>query len=104
MNEQERDQGNNTAEQVRHYQHERRTQSERLKAEGKSLGEIVSAFDNDYSPLEKLYKERTGVALIADPYESNDHPVPITKSCSIVIPAYNSGDQLRASLESIRAS
>lgn len=83
---------------------ERREKSAALKKEGATLSEAVTSFDNDYSVLDKLFKQKTGVDLISDPFESMAHPIPITKKCSIVIPAYNSGSQLTKTLQAIQAS
>lgn len=82
----------------------RRLKSEELFSQGKTLKEFREAFNNDYSVLDDLYKEKTGVSLITDPYEAAEHPIPIDKSCSIVIPAYNSGEQLKKTLLAIQAS
>ncbi|MEN9407780.1 MAG: hypothetical protein RLZZ455_996, partial [Candidatus Parcubacteria bacterium] len=83
---------------------ERKKTSEQLFREGKTLLEFRQEFSNDYSALEALYKEKTGVDLNADPYESADHPVQITKSCSIVLPTYKRGEQLTKSLAALQES
>jgi len=82
----------------------RREAAEGLIDEGKPLREIVEATDNDYTPLETLYRKKTGGELISNPYDSVEHEVPITKSCSIVIPAYNNSDRLATCLRSIQES
>lgn len=82
----------------------RQSESEGLKREGKTLHEILQHFDNDYSVLDRLYEERVGVPLISDPYEAAKHPIPISKTCSIVIPAYNTAEQLTNTLNAIQAS
>ncbi len=93
-----------TEERVRTIQEERKKKSEQMEQEGKTLQEMITSFDNDYSALEDLYREKTGVDLITHPYEASEHPIPISKSCSIVIPAYNSGKQLEVTLHAIQAS
>lgn len=82
----------------------RREAAEGLIGEGKPLREIVEATDNDYTPLETLYRKKTGGELISNPYDSVEHEVPITKSCSIVIPAYNNSARLETCLRAIQAS
>ncbi len=82
----------------------RKNESERLLSEGKTIKEIIEFFDNDYSILEELYREKVGCDIITDPYEAAEHGITISKSCSIVIPAYNSGAQLAASLAAIQES
>jgi len=89
---------------VRNLQAQRKRESRELIGEGKTLGEMVGHFDNDFGPLEELYKEKTGVDLIADPYESAEHEIAISKSLSMVIPSYNSGEQLHKTLLAAQAS
>lgn len=82
----------------------RRDFGERARTENKSINETLRRLDNDYTPLADLYREKTGYNLISDPEESQRHEVPITKSCSIVIPAYNNSARLERCLASIQAS
>lgn len=83
---------------------ERQKKSDQLYAEGKTLLEFRQEFDNDYSTLEDYYRERAGVDLISDPYESADVSVPISKTCSIVLPTYKRTDALKRSLMSLQES
>jgi tetratricopeptide (TPR) repeat protein/glycosyltransferase involved in cell wall biosynthesis len=83
---------------------ERRQASNRFKQEGTPLTDVLKQFDNDYTGLADLYKEKVGVNLIGDPFEDADHPIPISKSCSVVIPAYNTSAQLEKTLLGIAAS
>jgi glycosyltransferase involved in cell wall biosynthesis len=83
---------------------QRRQKANELRQQGKTLKEIVESTDNNYTDLEALYKLKVGCDLNADPYESTDHPIPITKKCTIVIPAYNSGRPLESTLRAIQAS
>lgn len=82
----------------------RRQESTELIQEGKSVREMLEYFDNDYTALEKLYREKTGGELLDNPYESPQHEVKITKTCSIVIPSYNNSERLENCLRAIQAS
>lgn len=83
---------------------ERRTASEKMRQQGTSVSETLEYFDNDYTSAEIEYKAKTGGELISDPYESEKHNIEITKTCSVVIPAYNNFIRLKQSLLAIQAS
>lgn len=85
-------------------QKQRKYKAEALIQSGASLKEILQYFDNDYSALERLFLEKTGVELLGDPYEAMDHDIPITKTCSIVVPSYNKTEILANALRAIQAS
>lgn len=94
----------NQSPEVKRVNDYRRAEAEKLISEGKTVGEILNYFDNNYGVLEDEYRKKVGCELIADPYESMEHEIPITKSCSIVIPAYNKSVILKNCLEAIRVS
>jgi len=83
---------------------ERRAISEQMRQEGRSVYETLEFFDNDYTSAEIEYQKKTGCELISDPYESEKHDIAITKTCSVVVPAYNNFLRLKQSLLSIQAS
>lgn len=82
----------------------RRKESTEMIEQRRSVTEMLGHFDNDYTPLENLYRQRTGGELLADPYTSPETEVKITKTCSIVIPAYNNSERLENCLRAIQAS
>lgn len=91
-------------ERVSELRAKRRAEAESMIEEGRSVTEMLEHFDNDYGTLAEVYRERVGCDLICNPYESQEHEIPITKSCSIVIPAYNNAERLRNCLVAIQAS
>lgn len=91
-------------ERVSELRAKRRAEAESMIEEGRSVTETLEHFDNDYGTLAEVYRERVGCDLICNPYESHEHEIPITKSCSIVIPAYNNAERLRNCLAAVQAS
>ncbi|MCL5411104.1 MAG: glycosyltransferase [Patescibacteria group bacterium] len=82
----------------------RRKDSEDLVGQNKSVNEMLEYFDNDYSKLADLYKQKVGSELVGNPFDSIEHTLEITKSCSIVIPTFNNSNRLKQCLLSIEAS
>ena len=70
-----------------------------------TLRELLSARDNDYSPLEARYRAETGAELVLRPWESfNAGPARLAKSASVLIGSYNSAPTLLKTLLSLEAS
>jgi tetratricopeptide (TPR) repeat protein len=82
----------------------RKNLAAQFREEWKTIQEACVGFSNDYSILDDRYKEVTGVALTASPEEASGHEIPITKTCSIVIPAFNKTAHLEPCLLAIQAS
>jgi glycosyltransferase involved in cell wall biosynthesis/tetratricopeptide (TPR) repeat protein len=59
---------------------------------------------NDYRAAAKAYRQAYGAELIADPYRSAHHRLPITLTASVLIPAWNVRDTLVACLTALANS
>ena len=62
-----------------------------------SLKKLLSIRDNDYTGLTKLFKRKTGVSII----NGINKKIPLTKSCSIIIPFYKNYPFLKRNLISL---
>lgn len=83
---------------------QREALSAQLQQEGASLSTILAAFGNDYSVLEKQFREKTGLELVKDPINSLAKEVPLTKKATVVIPVYDNQDQLTKSLAALNCA
>lgn len=75
------------------------------KSSSRTLREVISERDNDYSFLEKRYAQIGEKSLLLDPFalpQYNSSLLPLT--VSIVIPAYNARESILACLASIEQS
>src|SRR5690349_10065974 len=63
-----------------------------------TLEQQAFARANDYRVHAETYRQAGGGELIADPYRSARHALPITLTASVLIPAWNVRDTLEACL------
>jgi len=71
----------------------------------KALYAILQEHNNDYSTLEKIYREKTGGELVCDPFNSPRYTGPeITLSASVIIPAWNAKNTIEKCLIAIEQS
>jgi len=63
-----------------------------------SLQKLLSIKSNDYTKLANLFKEKTGVNII----DGINKKIPLTKSCSIIIPFYKNYSFLKRNLTSLQ--
>jgi len=63
-----------------------------------SLKKLLTNRSNDYTKLTELFKKETGLDIAQDGYNKN---VPLTKSCSVIIPFYKNYSFLKRCLASL---
>lgn len=80
---------------------ERRSRAEELIEQGLNVSKIISQTDNNYSLLEEKYSQNVGNSLLSNPEHPPEKEITITKTCSIVIPAYNNFIRLKTCLNAI---
>jgi glycosyltransferase involved in cell wall biosynthesis len=70
-----------------------------------ALLDALRARTNDYSAEERRFREITGRPLVGDPLDRrNGDPLPVTKSASVVIAAWNARNTIRQVMLAIEAS
>jgi glycosyltransferase involved in cell wall biosynthesis/Flp pilus assembly protein TadD len=70
-----------------------------------TLEQQYQARENDYSALEKIYRQATGGELVSDPYNSPLYPgPPLSLSASVIIPAWNAHATLEVCLQALAYS
>jgi GT2 family glycosyltransferase len=67
-----------------------------------TLGELLARASNDYADLEARYREVAGADLVGDPFRLPR--VPLRRTASVIIGAYNARATLPAALAAIAAS
>lgn len=69
------------------------------------MRDLLAAHSNDYSPLERAYKNVAGVDLVTNPYAAPvGRAINLTMSMSVVIPAWNAAATIEPCLRAIEMS
>lgn len=70
-----------------------------------TLEQQYQARENDYSALEKIYRQATGGELVTDPYNSPRYSgPPLSLTASVIIPAWNAYDTMEVCLKALAYS